>query len=168
MAGKEHSSGPVIQTHSPIFFGFLLVPTLGQRPFTDGRQRLFCGYFVQAWELSSVPSEVISALIRGMDPSHTPFRVSLPIKAGSATSRVILSLCIHHDEPHERRACICQSGLFLSQERCRHLFPIFTRLSPSSAGLAAFRGPSPQPELPGSALPTPESAASHARSFALA
>ncbi|GFU49815.1 hypothetical protein NPIL_40791 [Nephila pilipes] len=39
MAGKEHSSGPVIQTHSPIFFGFLLVPTLGQRPFTDGKQR---------------------------------------------------------------------------------------------------------------------------------
>ncbi|GFS98187.1 hypothetical protein NPIL_236511 [Nephila pilipes] len=28
--------------------------------------------------------------------------------------------------------------------------------------------PQPQPELPGSALPTPESAASHARSFALA
>ncbi|GFT16366.1 hypothetical protein NPIL_268411 [Nephila pilipes] len=39
MAGKEHSSGPVIQTHSPIFFGFLLVPTLSQRPFTDGKQR---------------------------------------------------------------------------------------------------------------------------------
>ncbi|GFT25133.1 hypothetical protein NPIL_404341, partial [Nephila pilipes] len=38
---------------------------------------------------------------------------------------------------------------------------MFTRLSPSSAGLAAFRGPPPQPELSGSAQPTPESAASH-------
>ncbi|GFS80437.1 hypothetical protein NPIL_9371 [Nephila pilipes] len=89
MAGKEHSSGPVIQTHSPIFFGFLLVPTLVQRPFTDGRQRPFRGYVAHAWEpssfkrnasigyvgdaweLSSVPSETISALIRGMDQSDT-------------------------------------------------------------------------------------------------
>ncbi|GFT99070.1 hypothetical protein NPIL_245311 [Nephila pilipes] len=39
MAGKEHSLNIALQTHSPIFFGFLLVPTLGQRPFTDGKQR---------------------------------------------------------------------------------------------------------------------------------
>ncbi|GFT64775.1 hypothetical protein NPIL_107671 [Nephila pilipes] len=69
MAGKEHSSGSVIQAHSPNFFLFLLLPTLGQMLFTDGKQRPFSD---RAREFSTVPSEAIPVLI---SPIRRHFRL---------------------------------------------------------------------------------------------
>ncbi|GFU51071.1 hypothetical protein NPIL_29231 [Nephila pilipes] len=61
-----------------------------------------------------------------------------------------------------------QRSLFLPREGSRHLFQTFTRLSPLSSGLTAFRVLPVQPVLPGPAQPAPETAAYHSRSFACA
>ncbi|GFT31786.1 hypothetical protein NPIL_657731 [Nephila pilipes] len=99
MAGKEHSSGPVIQAHSPIFFGFLLLPTLGQMPFTDGRQRPFSGYFARAcWEPSSVQFEGISALINRMDQSKWPISTTRKMLASFSNFYKTFSMALQPSE----------------------------------------------------------------------
>ncbi|GFU16682.1 hypothetical protein NPIL_206491 [Nephila pilipes] len=88
MAGKEHSSGPVIQAHTPPSFGFLPLPTLGQMPFTN-------------WKRPGPLAQVscFGALIFQMDQPNATSSYRLPITAGYSTSRVIICLELDYFTP---------------------------------------------------------------------
>ncbi|GFU18740.1 hypothetical protein NPIL_582361 [Nephila pilipes] len=91
MAGKEHSSGPVIQTHSPIFFGFLLVPTLSQRPFTDGKQRHPGGMLHRLGNSLQSPLKSFPLLSEAWT-HQSPLKSFPPLSEASDTSSASLSL----------------------------------------------------------------------------